>query len=82
MNKRIKKKKFKEYHKRFCNDLFENEDNDWECPKCHWDSLDADEEMKLIDKIEYDYGYLHSRFELFYTCPVCNTKFSYWDSKY
>lgn len=77
MNKRIKKKKFKEYHKTFCS---ESNSSEWECPKCNWDSLSADDDMKLADKTETHYGYFTNDFEVFYTCPVCNTKFSYWDS--
>ena len=51
MNKRIKKKKFKQYHMQFCHVSYAYErgwtkykySESYQCPKCGWDSLDADD---------------------------------------
>lgn len=75
MNKRIKKKKLKNYHKRFCNDGIE----DYNCPKCSWDSIDADDYLELAKNVV---KYPDGSFEVKYNCPICNTEFEYWDSIY
>lgn len=76
MNKRQKKKRWKEYHKQFCR---KDTKYDWCCPNCGWDSLDADEEIHM-GRIVWQYGSFYDySFEVEYKCPVCGTVFSYVD---
>lgn len=86
MNKRIRKKKFKQYHKQFCHlDIgyeqgwSKRKFDSYQCPKCGWDSLDADEEMKLGKLLWQTGGFYDYSFEVEYKCPCCGTIFSYID---
>lgn len=75
MNKRIKKKKIIQYHKKFCYPrLYE-----FQCPKCGWDSMEADKGGK-IGKILWEQYYPDGMdYEVSYKCPVCGTEFNYVD---
>lgn len=87
MNQRIKKKKFKEYHKQFCHTSHEYDlgwtkdkySNDTQCPKCGWDSLDADENLEMGTILWKRGGFYDYSFEVEYKCPLCRTIFSYID---
>lgn len=85
MNQRIKNKKLKQYHKQFCRGGWNPKTFDydgtclaeWQCPKCGWDTLEADEEMAM-GKILWSRGDFYDyEFEIEYKCPVCGTVFSY-----
>ena len=77
MNKRIRKKRFKNYHKRFCHPS--DKRYSWQCPKCGWDSLEADENCSLGRILWQRGGFTDYEFEIEYKCPVCGTIFSYVD---
>lgn len=80
MNRRIEKKKFKQYHKQFCHDKREKGFlESWQCPKCGWDTLEADEEMEMGKIIWERGGFYDYEFEAEYKCPVCGTVFSFCD---
>lgn len=89
MNRRIKKKRFKMYHKQFCHPSWhykmglvkrpKDQLDPYQCPKCCWDSLDADEDLELGRILWWYNGYEGSSFEIEYKCPVCGTVFSYED---
>ncbi len=87
MNKRIKKKKFKQYHKQFCHESFayrqgwtSNKYSEvYQCIECGWDSLEADEDMKLGHILWSTGGFYDLEFEVEYKCPVCGNIFRYCD---
>lgn len=75
MNKRIRKKHFKQYHKQFCH----TPTCSYQCPKCGWDSLQADEDCSLGKILWQTGGFTDYEFMVEYKCPVCGTVFSYVD---
>lgn len=88
MNKRIKKKKFKQYHIQFCHVSYAYErgwtkykySESYQCPKCGWDSLDADDEDMKMGKVLWKHGGFYDyECEVEYKCPVCGTVFSFID---
>ena len=86
MNKRIKKKRRKQYHKQFCHESFEYQHGYSkrkyaadQCPKCGWDSDQADTEYQMARILWRRGGFFDMQFEAEYTCPVCNTVFSFID---
>ena len=88
MNKRIKKKKYKQYHRQFCHVSYaykqrwtkDKYSDSYQCPKCGWDSLDADSANMKMAKILWNHGSFYDyEFEAEYKCPVCGTIFSYVD---
>lgn len=87
MNKRIKKKKFKQYHKQFCHESYDYQQGwtkrkyaHYQCPKCGWDSLEADSDDMGMAKILWTTGGFYDyKFEAEYKCPVCGTVFSFID---
>lgn len=80
MNKRIKKKKFKQFQKQFCEPPFyEKGYAEWQCKKCGWDSLSADDECKMGKILWQRGGFYDYGFEVEYKCPVCGSIFSYVD---
>lgn len=87
MNKRIKKKLYKKYHRKFCHVSWDylhgyaktqySDSN--QCPKCGWDALEADPDLKSA-KILWSRGsFTDYEFEAEYKCPLCGTVFRYRD---
>ena len=83
MNRRLKKKKYKQFQKQFCEPPFYGKRGyaGWQCNKCGWNSLAADQDHNmgyLLDTTEryFDFGY---DYEIEYICPVCGNVFSYID---
>lgn len=81
MNKRIKKKKFKLFQRQFCEPPFYGNKGyaEWQCDKCGWDSLDADQECLMGKILWHMGGFYDYQFEVEYKCPVCGNVFSYVD---
>ncbi|RDU25043.1 hypothetical protein [Anaerosacchariphilus polymeriproducens] len=86
MNKRQKKKIIRNYHRQFCHvsywnkkDKYRQKYYNYQCPKCGWDSIDADEDIVLGNILWQQGGFYDYQFEVEYKCPVCNTVFSYVD---
>ncbi len=87
LNKRIRKKKFKRYHKQFCHESFayrhgltkNKYSESSQCSECGWDALEADEDMKLGHILWSRGGFYDYEFEVEYKCPVCGNVFSYCD---
>lgn len=86
MNKRIKKKKIKQYNQLFCHLSYEylhnmsrNKYCSYQCPNCGWDALEADEELKMGKVLWQTGDFYDYSFEVEYKCPCCGTVFSYID---
>lgn len=75
MNKRTKKKKFKQHHKQFCYPI----KYEFQCPKCGWDSIEADEDGKIGEILWEQYYPDGMDYEIKYKCPLCGTEFGYVD---
>lgn len=86
MNKRVRKKKYKQYHRQFCYESFpyrqgwtkDKYSDLYQCPNCGWDSL-ADGDYKIGKVLWKHGGFYDYEFEIEYKCPVCGTIFSYVD---
>lgn len=83
MNKRIKKKKIKRFHRRFCSPPFYDGKRyryqEYQCDRCGWDSLDADPDCQFGKILWQSGGFYDLEFEVEYKCPVCGNVFSYMD---
>ena len=77
MNKRIKKKKFKQFREP---PFYEEKGYaEWQCKRCGWDSLSADDECRMGKILWKHGGFCDYEFEVEYKCPVCGSIFSYVD---
>ena len=87
MNKSIRKKKFKQFQRIFCHEGYAYQQgwtknkysDEWQCPKCGWDSLDSDPNCEMGKILWQHGGFYDYEFEVEYKCPVCGTTFSYMD---
>lgn len=76
MNKRIQKKKILQKHRKYCHP---EKISTYQCPKCGWDSAEADPDLEM-GRILWQCGGLYDlEFCVEYICPVCRTVFSYED---